>query len=78
MTLPKDSVYGFVSDETIEGAIEKKLRGIDARKPEKIAQALSEAVAALLAINSAIPVNSKHRHLIAGPLESFADDGETS
>lgn len=76
MALQKDSVYGFVSHDSIERAIEGKLSGLDPRKPEKVAQCLSEAAATLLAINAAIPVNSRHRHLVAEYLEKFAGDGE--
>ena len=75
MALQKDSVYGFVNHDTIEKAIERKLAALDPRKPEKVANCLSEAAAALLAINSAVPVQSRHRQLVAEALEKFADDG---
>jgi len=73
MTLPVDTTYGFVNHDVIERAISKRLQGLDARKPEKVAQCLSEAAAALLAINSAIPVHSRHRHLVDEALVKFAD-----
>ena len=78
MALPKDTAYGFVNHDDIGAAIEKRLRSLDPRKPEKVAQCLSEAAAALLAINSAVPVQSRHRHLVAEALEKFASNGETS
>lgn len=73
MALKVDAAYGFVGHEEVEKGIEKRLNGLDTRKPEKVAQCLSEAAAALLAINSAIPVQSRHRHLVDEALVKFAD-----
>ena len=71
--LERDSTYGFASHVTVENAIEKRLSVVNADNKQQLAQILSEAVAALLAVNSAIPVHSRHRHLISDALEKFAD-----
>lgn len=75
MALRKDTAYGFVSHDDIEDAITRKLQNLDAGKLDKVSNCLSEAVAALLAINASIPVQSRHRHLVSEPLEKFAEDG---
>lgn len=77
MALQKDSTYGFVGHDDVEEAIEKRLQALDTRKPEKVSQLLAEAAQALLSINSAIPVQSRHRHLVAQALEKFADGPES-
>lgn len=73
MSLQTDEKYGYVGHDQIEDAITERLRAIDNRKAEALAQLLSEAVSALLEVNSAIPVQSNQRHLVAQALEKFAN-----
>jgi len=72
MGLKPDSVYGFAHHDDVDDAIAKRLNDINTRKVEEVAALLGEAVAALGDINQSIPVQSKHRHLVAGALENFA------
>jgi hypothetical protein len=71
--LAPHSVYGYVSEKDIEEAIEKRLRTTGADKKDVLASLLGEAINTLLKINSAIPISSRHRHLISGPMEEFAN-----
>jgi hypothetical protein len=57
----------------VEDAIAKRLQAVNANSKEELALVLGQAVAALNNINAAIPVQSKHRHLIANELEAFAN-----
>lgn len=68
-----DEVFGFARDKDVENAIEARLEFILEDGPEAVANMLQEAVSALLEINGNIPVNARHRHLVAQPLEAFAD-----
>jgi hypothetical protein len=69
------SVYGFVCEKDIESAIEKRLSTAGADKKDVLAALLGEAINTLLQINAAVPVQSRHRHLVSGPLEAFASGG---
>jgi hypothetical protein len=67
------SVYGFADHEDVEQAIIKRANELNANSKKQLATALGQAIFALTEINSAIPVQSKHRHLVANALENFAD-----
>ena len=69
----KNSVYGFADHNDVEDAIVKRLQSINSDSKEQLALVLGQAVAALSNMNAAIPVQSKHRHLIANELEAFAN-----
>ncbi len=71
-----DSVYGFASDEDVSAAINARMADTNPDCKEALAKLLGEAVFALLEINGSIPVQSKHRHLIANALELFASPPE--
>jgi hypothetical protein len=71
--LKPHSVYGFADNKDVEGAIEARLSNADADNKGEVATLAGEAIAALLDINEAIPVQSKHRHLVANALENFAN-----
>lgn len=71
--LQPDTVYGFANNEAVEAAINERINSIDPDKKADLATVLGEAVFALLEINGCIPVQSKHRHLIANALERFAN-----
>lgn len=68
-----DEVYGFAHDEDVADLINARFEYIIDDGELAIKKMLREAVIALLEINSTIPVNAKHRHLVAQALESFAD-----
>lgn len=68
-----DPVFGFARDDAVEQAIVARLEFVQEEGDAAILIMLGEAVMALLEINSTIPVSAKHRHLVAQPLESFAD-----
>jgi len=68
-----DSVYGFAKHGDVEAAITKRLNDLKEGDVMAISTMLGEAVLALLEVNESIPVQSKHRHLIANALEIFAD-----
>ena len=70
--LKPDSVYGFADHEDVEAAIEKRLQELNGNA-EDAKRVLGQAVRALLDINRNIPVQNKHRHLIANELERFAN-----
>ena len=72
-----DSVYGFAKHEDVEAAIMARLEFILEEDTLALSKMLGEAVAALLEINNAIPVQSRQRHLVAQPLEQFADGDAT-
>ena len=72
-----DPVFGFARDEDVAQAIMARLEFVQAGNLAEVSQMLGEAVVALLEINSTIPVSAKHRHLVAQPLESFADGAST-
>ena len=72
-----DSVYGFAKDKDVEAAILARLEFILEDDTFAIKAMLGEAVTALLEINNAIPVQSRQRHLVAQPLEQFADGDAT-
>ncbi len=65
------TVYGFADDKDVDRLI--RVRSLRAKDKKEIAALLGEAVFALLEINSAIPVQAKHRHLVASALENFAE-----
>jgi hypothetical protein len=67
------TVYGYANEEEVEVAIKKRLADTNADSKEALAALLGESIAVLLDINASIPHFSKHRHLIAGALEVFAD-----
>ena len=69
--LAPDSVYGYAKTESVEEAMTARLANADT--PKKLAALASDAVAALQDINSSIPVQSKHRHLVAPGLENFCN-----
>ena len=66
------TIYGFANHEHVEEAVQKRMQAVSPDSKEALAQLLGEAVFALLEINKSIPVQSKHRHLIAASLENFA------
>lgn len=70
--LPPHSVYGFADNEDVQEAIQKRLADLNGN-PEGVSRVLGQAVRALLDINANIPVQSRHRHLIAAELERFAN-----
>lgn len=65
------SVYGFAEDKDVDRLIRVRTKRASTHK--EVAALLGEAVFALLEINSAIPVQAKHRHLVASALENFAE-----
>ena len=67
------TIYGFADTEAVEVAIRERLADTDADKKEALAALLGEAITVLLDINASVPHHSKHRHLVAGALENFAD-----
>ena len=69
--LKPDSVYGYASHDDVEEAMTQRLASAMSKKD--LAIIASEAVAALSDINQSIPVQSRHRHLVAGGLENFAN-----
>ena len=71
--LQPDSVYGYADDEAVEQAIQSRMAAVNADSKQELAELLGQAVFALTEINSSIPVQSKHRHLIANSLENFAN-----
>lgn len=73
MALEQDPNYGFAGHDAVEQAVNERLASVARKTPEHAAALLGEAVAALLAVNSAIPVHSNQRHLVAEALEKFAD-----
>jgi len=68
-----DKVFGFARDADVEVAIKARLEFVQEETVLEISLMLGEAVRALLEINAAIPVSSRHRHLVAQPLEAFGD-----
>lgn len=71
--LKPDSVYGFASHDDVEDAIAARINAVKASDKGEVRQMLGEAIAALNDINQSIPVQSRHRHLVAGALEGFAN-----
>ena len=72
-----DNVYGFARNDDVQKAIMARLEFILEEDKLELSKMLTGAVAALLEINNTIPVQSRHRHLVAQPLEQFADgEGE--
>ena len=72
-----DSVYGFAKHGDVEAAITARLEFVLEEDTLELSKMLAEAVAALLEINESIPVQSRQRHLVAQPLEQFADGEDT-
>lgn len=72
------TIYGFADEEAVERAITERLAAVNADSKEKLAALLGEAITVLLDINSAIPHQNKHRHLIANALENFANNADGS
>lgn len=68
-----DPVFGFATDEDVAAMVTARFEFVVDDGPLAVKKMLREAVVALLEINSTIPVNAKHRHLVAQALESFAD-----
>ena len=62
------SVYGFADNEDVEKAVVGIIKSV--KKKTKLVDDMGRA---LLDINAAIPVQSKHRHLVANALENFVD-----
>jgi len=71
--LQPHSVYGYADDKDVEAAIQKRMQTVNADSKQEIAELLGQAVFALTEINSSIPVQSKHRHLVANALENFGN-----
>ena len=71
--LQPHSVYGFADDAAVEAAIQARMQAVHADSKQEIAELLGQAVFALTEINASIPVQSKHRHLVANALENFAN-----
>lgn len=69
--LTPDSTFGYARTEDVEDAMTKRLA--EAATLKEIAVVASDAVAALQDINSSIPVQHKHRHLVAPGLENFCN-----
>lgn len=67
------TVHGHAHEKDVEDAIHARLRAIRADDRERVGDALSDAVNALLNINAAIPHHSKARGLVADALEKFAN-----
>ncbi len=67
------TVYGFADDKDVEDLIRARTRDIDPFNKMALSNLLGQAVFALLEINGAIPVQAKHRHLVASALENFAE-----
>lgn len=72
-----DPVFGFARDEDVKAAITARLEFILEDGASAVSKMLGEAVVALLEINGTIPVNARHRHLVAQALEAFADGPTT-
>jgi len=70
--LQPDSVYGFADHEEVAKAIEKRLSALNG-DTDAVRVILGQAVRALIDINANIPVQNRHRHLIANELERFAN-----
>jgi len=68
------TVYGYADGRDVETLIQTRLKRVRAEETIEVARILGQAVFALLEINEAIPVHSKHRHLVAAALENFAED----
>ena len=71
--LQPDSVYGYAKDEDVEAAINQRMKDINPASKEELSRLLGEAVFSILEINGSIPVQSRHRHLVANALELFAN-----
>lgn len=71
--LKPDSVYGYAKHDDVEEAMNRRLAAVNTRKVTEVAILLGEAMAALSDINQSIPVQSRHRHLVANALENFAN-----
>lgn len=69
------TIYGFADHDDVERAINAKLDSVNADKKDQLASMLGEAIATLKDINMSIPVHSKSRHLVAGALENFCNNG---
>jgi len=69
--LKPDSVYGYAKTEDVEEAMTRRLAACESKKD--LAIVASEAIAALQDINSSIPLQHKHRHLVAPGLENFCN-----
>ena len=67
------TVYGYADDADVDNLIRARLRDVAPDDKMALAKLLGEAVFALTEINSAIPVQAKHRHLVASALENFAE-----
>ncbi len=67
------TVYGFAHHEHVDEAIFTRLNNSNPDNKQELAELLGQAVDALRDINLSIPVQSKHRHLVAGALEKFAN-----
>lgn len=72
-----DSVFGFARDSDVKKAIIARFDFVFEDGEPAVKKMLTEAVIALLEINSTIPVQSRQRHLIAQALEAFADGTNT-
>lgn len=74
--LEPHTVYGFADHEAVKLAITERLNSLNGNK-DTLYAAIQEAVQALLEINDVIPVQSRHRHLVANALENFANGPRT-
>lgn len=74
----KPTVYGFADHDAVDDAISARVNAIKANKVDQVAGLLGEAIAALSEINQTIPVQSKHRYLVAPALENFANAKKSS
>lgn len=67
------TVYGFADGKDVDRLIRARVTEVKSGVAVELADLLEEAVFALLEINEAIPVQAKHRHLVASALENFAE-----
>lgn len=70
------TVYGFADGKDVEDLIRARVNEVKSGEAVALADLLGQAVFALLEINEAIPVQAKHRHLVASALENFADPSQ--
>lgn len=71
MSMTPHTVYGYADHKEVQDEIAKRLNELKSNK-DVLYATLQEAIQALLEINSSVPVQSRHRHLVANALERFA------
>ena len=67
------TVYGFADDKEVDKLMRARIQSVKEGEAVALADMLGQAVFALMEINDAIPVQAKHRHLVAAALENFAE-----